>query len=66
MHHRLYSAARNKMELYRPLVEKCERAYKEAKTHTDSMIVHVARFGDTYHGEPSCLELGNLYRSIKK
>lgn len=40
-----------------PYKQYCEPAYKLAQSHTDSMIVHVMRPGDTYHGGPTCLYL---------
>jgi len=36
---------------------RCAPAYALARNHTDSMIVHVLRPGDTYHGDPTCLEI---------
>ena len=36
---------------------RCSPLYNMAKTHTDSMIVHTLRPGDTFHDSPTCYEL---------
>lgn len=37
-------------------ITRCEPLYKIAQTHTDTMIVHAMRPGDTYHGSPTCYQ----------